>query len=145
MLMDTASIQVILTPCPSGGVAVKRDMELVRTILLKIESKENLKAEPIKIDGYSEEFVARHVEMLLHAGYLDGIESRELSSSVARIFVTDLTWEGHDFLAATQNKTVWKSMKSKLGDELPKLPFDILKSVALKLLSETIMHQISGP
>ena len=143
--MDSSQTLFILAPCPNGGLAVKRDMELVREIMLHVETKQDLKAKTVKIDGYADEVVARHVEMLLRARFLEGIESRELSSSVPRIFVTDLTWEGHDFLAATQNKSVWTSLKSKLGDELPKLPFELVKSVALKLLSQSIMRQVSGP
>src|ERR1035437_8601270 len=56
------------------SIDVKRDMELVRRILLAVQAKSSLEPELIIIDGLDDAVVGRHVEMLFDAGFLEGME-----------------------------------------------------------------------
>ncbi|WP_083850398.1 DUF2513 domain-containing protein [Rhodovulum sp. PH10] len=113
------------------GVKVRRDMEMVRTVLLAIEAKADLKPREIKIDGEDDLVVGRHIELLFAAGMIDGIENRQINRPYALVLVRDLTWEGHDFVASLKNDTVWHQIKTKLSaTELASLPLSVIKSVA---------------
>lgn len=67
---------------------MKRDMELIRKILLETESG-NQHLESIQIDGYEDGLVRHAVWLLENAGYVN-----------AR--ANSLTWAGHDFLDAVR-------------------------------------------
>lgn len=45
----------------------------------------------------------------------------------------DLTWKGHEFLAAMRQKAVWAQMKKHFGKNLKEAPIDTLFDVAMKL------------
>ena len=56
--------------------------------------------------------VLRHIEMMAQANLVEGRAHRNSRGGGGDIFlVTDLTWDGHDFLAALRNNTVWGRMK----------------------------------
>jgi hypothetical protein len=46
-----------------------------------------------------------------------------------------LTWDGHEFLSAVRNDTVWKKTLGVIKEHGGGLPFDVLKTVAIKLLN----------
>ncbi|MCR4416086.1 MAG: DUF2513 domain-containing protein [Thermoguttaceae bacterium] len=54
---------------------MKRDMELVRQILLAVEGHPSA-VEPceLRIPGFSEEQIAYHTQLLHEAGFLEGIQ-----------------------------------------------------------------------
>jgi len=117
---------------------MKRDMELVREILTAIRARADLKPRMLKIEDRNNLVVQRHVEMLFEAGLLQGRRHKNLQQgSCPEIFVTDISWEGHDFLAALENEDVWKKIKSTFSaGELTSLPLSVLKDVGLSLLKE---------
>ncbi|CAL8972876.1 hypothetical protein RHODGE_RHODGE_01029 [Rhodoplanes serenus] len=113
------------------GIKVRRDMEMVRKVMLAIEAKTDLTPREIKIDGEDDLVVGHHIELLFAAGMIDGLESRVIGRPYAFILVRDLTWEGHDFVASLKNDTVWNQLKTKLSAaELASLPLSVIKSVA---------------
>ena len=49
--------------------------------------------------------------------------------------VTDMSWAGHDFLAALENKDVWSKLKQTFSaEQLASLPLDVIKGVGTGLL-----------
>jgi hypothetical protein len=48
----------------------------------------------------------------------------------ARVF--RLTWQGHDFLEATRNDTIWVKTKNFIMEKGGGASFEIVKAVALK-------------
>lgn len=90
---------------------MKRDMDLVREILLAIEAEpENLRR-GLKIEGREDAIVWGHIELLKQAGYLDEpfrdfLGKRRLSMGIA------LTWQGHEFLESIRDGEIWKKTKS---------------------------------
>ncbi len=121
---------------------MQRDMELVREILLEIHSRNGLDPKRVQLDGYEPLIVARHVEMLFQAGLIDGLPIKTLDSLVKEILVIDLSWDGHDFLAAMQNKGVWAKIKSTLtAADMAVLPLEILKELGVALLKRSVMEK----
>jgi DNA-binding transcriptional ArsR family regulator len=76
---------------------MKRDFELVREILLKIEEKESAKGWiEIQLDGFTPEQISYHIKLLDEAGF---IEARDASTNDRICWKPmNLTWEGHEFL-----------------------------------------------
>lgn len=124
-------------------MAVKRDMDLVREILLQIRQREDLSLLPLKVVGVDDDVVARHGELLIEAGLLDGKVRESSRNGVPFVVIRDLTWEGHDFLAVLENADVWSQLRQAFKPAvLAALPFSILKSVGGAMLSKWAMRQV---
>ncbi|MER9840144.1 DUF2513 domain-containing protein [Mesorhizobium australicum] len=116
---------------------MKRDMELIREILLAVQARTDLTPKPLQLEGHDQVVVGRHVEMLSGAGLIDGPPQKRINAPYALVFIKDLSWEGHDFLAALENKGVWNQMKQSFSAaELAGLPLSIVKDIGLGLLKE---------
>ena len=102
----------VLRPCSSERASMKRDMDLAREILLKIEESPEATGVggiDLKIEGRSHEEVAYHV-MLLHQAGL--IEALDLSDGEGIDWTPScLTWDGHEFLDAYRQDTFWNKAK----------------------------------
>ena len=114
------------------SIDVKRDMELVRRILLTVQAKSSLEPELIKIDGHDDAVVGRHVEMLFDNGFLEGMEHSTLASEYRDIFVKDLSWDGHEFVGAISKEELWQKLKSAIGPgELAGLSLKAIKDASI--------------
>ena len=97
---------------------MKRDIGLARTMLFAIEKDE--KATDcgficLNIDGYSEEKVSYHVNLLYEAGLIDTVGLSSLTSY--RWEPKRLTWQGHEFLDSARNDNLWGKTKERLQVE----------------------------
>ena len=82
------------------GKIMKRDLDLIRHILLEIE-KEPYTGDILQLDieGYTPEQINYHILLLADAGLIEVMEASYLGR---RAFAPiRLTWEGHEFLEAT--------------------------------------------
>jgi hypothetical protein len=113
---------------------MKRDMDLVRRILLQVEEadEEALTSRPLDIEGYDGATVARHVEIMQEANLVDAHVMRAdgVPPYAARVF--RLTWQGHDFLEATRNDTIWAKTKSFVVERGGGASFEVIKAIAIK-------------
>jgi DNA-binding transcriptional ArsR family regulator len=115
---------------------VKRDMELVRKLLLFLEEKpDHVVRERVELEGYDDVTIGHHLIILYEAGYIEGEPQVSTSSKrIIRVWPNRLTWEGHEFLAASRNETVWKKVKAKLTAGAGDIPIAILKELLLTTL-----------
>lgn len=91
---------------------MKRDMELVRLILLKIEEEYRSTAiYNLNISGYDMETVAYHCKILNEAGLISDYGARYADNSLWSFDVGSLTWEGNDFLDKTEITPNGKRLK----------------------------------
>jgi hypothetical protein len=140
--MIPSEYQIIVALDPLGRASMKRDMKLVREILLAIQARTGLEQSVLELEGHDKIVVARHVEMMFSAGLIEGAEFR---SNPAQILVKDLSWDGHDFLAALENKDVWSKIKKSFSAaELAALPLIVLKDVGIDLLKDWAKKKIGG-
>jgi hypothetical protein len=83
--------------------------------------------------------------MLFQAGFLDGHPRRNTNSAggADSSLITDLSWEGHEFLGVMKDQTAWGKIKSAFSpDELGTLPFAILKDVGVALVKQQAMQVV---
>ena len=100
-------------------IAVERDMDLTREILLSIEHNPQMDGtrefyisdpEEIGITGCSIEELSYHFALLIEAGFVDGA-----TTVVSPVIVRRLTWKGHEFLANVKNDDIWSTTKKRLS------------------------------
>jgi hypothetical protein len=65
----------------------------------------------IEIDGYSQEQVLYHQEILEEAGYIKAIIEKSLNG-LTSIFPERLTYAGHEFLNSSRNDSNWEKTKN---------------------------------
>ena len=108
---------------------MKRDMELVREILLSLEESPR----NTTIEGYSKEEVNYHVALLIEAGLIDGFVSKNvLSGSVApsSVVVNRLTWNGHEFAENIRQSEIWNTIKVEFKEASVATIFSVGKQLA---------------
>ena len=110
---------------------MKRDMDLVRKILLAIEEEHDghSVAQVNKIEGYPDDQVHYHVRLLLAEGYIAG---------KATYAIRGLSWEGHDFLDAIRHPDVWNRVKRKLEVIGGQASIVVVKDTAIKIAEEIL-------
>ncbi len=101
-----------------SGINMKRDMDLIRAILLTIEEDPHGFVPKIEIPGYTEEQIKYHAVLLSEAGLVKVIDVTSMGSKSPEAIVTQLTWEGHEFLDSARENQIWNQAKdiiNKIG------------------------------
>jgi DNA-binding transcriptional ArsR family regulator len=88
---------------------MKRDMDLVRTILLAIEGGKVQFVHGNSLDGSdaTPEAVTYHLNLLEQAGLVD-VRAKVVGGMT---HVRGLTWGGHEFVDTVRDSTVWRKTK----------------------------------
>jgi len=109
-------------------------MDLARSILLEIEAHEGPNApSSIEIEGYTKEEVNYHLGLLYNAGFIDAHEMNMARGT--RYIAKNLTWEGHEFLDAARNETVWNNTKEAAKQYGGSIPLELIKGLLMKAAS----------
>ncbi len=123
---------------------MKRDMDLVIKILEYFEERKDtslVKRFDNMISGYDKDVVIYHVHRMHEAGLLNSeimTYDNKSSGRLARVYPAGLTWQGHEFIDAMRGKGVAEKVRQKLGDSLSKVPFTLIKELALSYFRQQI-------
>jgi hypothetical protein len=97
---------------------MKRDMDLIRGLLLKLESFPmemggvySLQPSDLVIEGYSEHQIEYHLSLLREIGLIECPGSQPMLG----ITFSGLSWAGHDYVDAVRDPAIWR--KTKQGAE----------------------------
>jgi len=116
-------------------VIMKRDMDLLRDLLLKIEDNKQMDGtrdfmyanpEELGISGFSTEEVAYHIRLLIEGGCVNGAITIAVPMHVIRC----LTNQGHDFLDTIRDQGIWEKTKARLAG-LPSAPLSVIVQIAM--------------
>jgi Hypothetical protein (DUF2513) len=111
---------------------MKRDMDLARKILEQVEEKDDGEHQiTLEIPEYPTNQVHYNVKLLKQHGLLEAIDCSTFEG--AHWMPVSLTWEGHEFLDAIRNDTVWQKVKEAVKEQGGSITFEALKLLALKL------------
>ncbi len=115
---------------------MKRDMDLIRKMLLEIE--EIPAGEVYETDDSviptEPEVLCEHFELLADAGFLKNPQS-EMSGSG---FCLGLSWDGHDLLDSIRPQQRWDMIRSKTGEALNSLTFGLLKELGISYAKQEL-------
>lgn len=111
---------------------MKRNMELIRKILLAVESGELNES----IEGYSDDEIKYHKVLAIDAGLLEGKVLNSISNRSdipVNVFINRITWEGHDFVEGIASESNWGKVKSFLLDGGKQVTIDTIKAAVVIL------------
>jgi hypothetical protein len=114
--------------------ALKRDMDLVRTILMRIEESGDpgiSDFSPFLDESYTNEQIQYHLGLIYQAGLIDAEPAGSFEG--ASWIVKGLTWNGHEFVEAARDKNRWQKAKDIVLDKVGSLAFSHLLPVLLDL------------
>ena len=117
---------------------MKRDLDLIRAILLDIESKprSELLGRSFQIDGVGADEFSEAITLMLERGLIEGATLRPLKGAI-QIANVRITWSGHDFLDSVRDEEIWE--KTKEGAVAAGgFTFDLIKALAKGLIKRKI-------
>ena len=112
---------------------MKRDMDLVRKILLNAEALPPGPPLLYRVGEVEDLVLLHHLEMLIEAGLLRGKLSRSQGSRGDIIGISGLTWEGHEWIETVRSDRVWEETKATLQENDGALTFELAKAVAARV------------
>lgn len=115
---------------------MKRDMDLIRQIVLHVEEHDNLSFD---IPDYDEQVIAYHVRLLVEAGLLHAATATTLDGRIHLQDVrTALTWPGHEFLDAARDEGRWTEAKRLTKEKAGSITMTALTQILTRLMMQAL-------
>lgn len=117
---------------------MQRNMDLVRKILMQIESAPSGRAPGnFGIQSFSPEEIGYHAHIMMQEGLIDAFDSTRRGGPGPEAIPTGLTWKGHEFLDLARDQERWNRAKAIIakvgGAPIP---------VWMKLLTDLMLQGI---
>ena len=105
---------------------MKRNMDIIRLLLLQLEGDDDA-IEQLK--NYSEKETAYNAALAVEAGLIEGevLYTGVGKSEILAVDMDRLSWQGHDFLDAARDETLWKKAKQTVMKPAASFTFDLVK------------------
>ena len=122
---------------------MKRDMNLIRELLLQLEeSPAEVYISNLEVDGYSDEEIAYNAYLMIDGGLAEGRQSKVTNqmgdSCPVAVTLTNLTWDGHEFFDSIKNDSVWKKILGHVQDKGGSAPFTAIAQLAVLLAKQNL-------
>lgn len=118
---------------------MKRDMELIRQILLAVENEAGEFAPyPITVEGFTSQQIAYHSRLLIEVGFARGQVTIERNSDSCHAVIESLTWEGHEFLDAARPDTRWKTVMATLAEKGETVTIEVLQGLLVAAMKTAV-------
>jgi hypothetical protein len=121
---------------------MKRDMELIRELLLAIEAKDSntffaaseleLKTEREKQEVYY------NLQLMTDANLLEANMAKSMQG-IEDVVIKRMTWEGHEFLDNARNESIWKAAKETItqkGSSIENVGFGVLTQLLVSVAKQ---------
>jgi len=124
---------------------MKRNMELIIAILFSIEK--GIEGDASSIVLPTQEFpeieITHHVRLLHEGKLIHALKGYSASAGSAWV-PHSLTWQGHEFLDAVRQDTIWNRVRKLAKQSGGRLPIDALFGLAMKELNTKLGLQPLG-
>lgn len=122
---------------------MKRDLDLVRALLLRVEAADGSLCETdFEFKNYSSKQVDYHLELLIEKGFLDGKVSRDWGRTIVNVQIHGVTWDGQDYLDTIRDDDLWKKIKKAIKAVTDTTTFEVTKQVATQVAIKQILSQM---
>lgn len=114
---------------------MKRDMDLLRNMLITIESCNDVPPNTLRIESFLDlcdqpSVISMHLELLKDAGLIE-VNRIPRNDSVKGFEVIRITFEGYEYLDAIRNARIWRNVKDRIA-AVGGATLDIIKAVAIE-------------
>jgi hypothetical protein len=124
---------------------MKRDMNLVRTIVLALEdSPAGFPPQNFGVEGYSKEVVRYHIYIMMEAGLVRGADVTTRGSKSPEAIATGLTWSGHEFADVARDLKRWQKAMELTKEKAGSITLDVLVRLLTSLVSSALGLQDVG-
>ena len=113
---------------------MKRDLDLVRELLLQIEALPAGPPAQYRTSEIEDPVLLAHFELVIGAGLVNGKIARSQGARGDVISISGLTWEGHEWIEMVRSQSVWNETKSMLLDSGGALTYELTKIAAMTIL-----------
>lgn len=123
---------------------MRRDWRLIRTIL--IASENNTYNNRLTLEDFPEENpqeVSYNTALLLSAGLINCVMSKEKSDDPTDFWLFSPTWQGHELLSSIQDDNTWAKLTNVIKTKGGALTFDVLKSIGISITQPVINSLIA--
>ena len=122
---------------------MKRDMDLVRSILIAAEKSDGpLDVLKLCESGISARDAAFQVELMEAHGLIEAACKYSFEHMPTIVKVKSLTWEGYDYLDAIRSDSVWQRSKAAIKEAVGDAPLSVIKEVCSELASAMIKSNL---
>lgn len=120
---------------------MKRDMDLMRKILLRIEERSDVPPKTMNLGDFLDMKenlfeVSMHIDILYGAGLIEVMDT-SIEDNLKDFVITGLTLAGYEYLDAIRNVKVWDRVKKSIGF-VGGATLDIVRQLAIKELSKEL-------
>lgn len=120
---------------------MKRDMDLVREILLHVSESEISVDASVFVDTNNDlDKVIYTIDIMKEAGLIKANIKRAFQKGYVSASINSLTWEGHDFLDSVRSDKVWKEVKKSISKVAGSVSLAVIKQVAEKILVDAVLN-----
>ena len=118
---------------------MKRDMELVRKMLLVMEEQDSYRAKyPLKIEGYDQDVIFHHAWLMENAGLIFCLNIPTTHEVPPQASPRCINWEGYEFLDAARDDAIWNAAMQKAKAVGAALPFTVLAQLLMQMAKEKL-------
>lgn len=119
---------------------MKRDLDLLRNMLLKMESLDSshgtVRLYTFKDLCDDEAVLSLHIHLLLDAGFIEAADIVHLDDAVDDFLITRITFDGYDYLDSIRNDSIWNEVKQKISSVGGSVSLDIVKELGVTLVRQ---------
>lgn len=120
---------------------MKRDMELIRKMVLLMEDHPSGWAPDMEIEGFTAGQIGYHAYLLVDSGLASGSDVTNSGSSGPEYILTHLTSAGHDFADSARTQYIWDEVMADMREKgVVSAALDVVK----KLLDTRIKKQLNA-
>ncbi|HUH18566.1 DUF2513 domain-containing protein [Albibacterium sp.] len=114
---------------------MKRDFDVIREVLLKIEASDRRRPmyRMIEIDGYSSDDVDYNIDLLIKNQFIEATRRGK-----ALYMLKDITYKGHDLLDNIRDKGFFEKVKKYTSEKGIPLTFETLKAT-VPIIAKTLL------
>jgi hypothetical protein len=113
---------------------MKRDMDLIRLLLLRVEDEGAIP----DLDRYPEEQRIEHMALCIEAGLVEGTIRSDEQGRTDGTVANRLTWKGHKFLALARSEPIWKQALAKIKGAGGHATISVLEDLLKRLLEQSV-------
>lgn len=124
---------------------MKRDLDLVRAILITAENSDEPIGEDILLSIEPDaKKMAYHLELMQAHGLINvTVKYDGLNKTPYMLKLHSVTWEGYDYLDAIRSARVWDEAKASMMGAIGEVSLSLAKETSLMVARQLIQQQLS--